>query len=228
MLTNLFRGQASARWKTLPSIARIHPNLGVKQLSLLEKEIIQEYRKKEKLSKEGWDDMEVLAFARHHGAPTRLLDWTRNALIALWFAIHDKQFEAEDGKVLKLDVLTNNKKIAPASGNLWLETVENFTSGQKVISFTSSPSTDRIHRQESVFTIAAFDQSVTLQPIEDIFGTTREYDKPGVSEFHIPSKLKSQLRRTLSNIGLNPFYIFGGPDGLGKHIENECLSFFRK
>ena len=46
--------------------------------------------------KSGWDR---LAIAQHYGTPTRLLDWTRDPYIGLWFALHGGGQENMPGRL---------------------------------------------------------------------------------------------------------------------------------
>lgn len=49
-------------------------------------------------------DLELLALLQHHGAATRLVDFTSNVFIALWFACLHRADEKHDGMLIGLDL----------------------------------------------------------------------------------------------------------------------------
>lgn len=80
----LFRGQIE-KGNLIPKIARPNPSLDTSQK---EKAMLQELKRRQYLYRELQviDDWSLLVIAQHFGMATRLLDWTSNPLIALWFA----------------------------------------------------------------------------------------------------------------------------------------------
>ena len=89
----LFRGQ-SEDLPLLPKLAR-YSNVNFDQT---EKRMIKDFKRSSYplLEFKPENDWDWLAVAQHHGLPTRLLDWTHNALMAMWFAVEN---DKKKGKV---------------------------------------------------------------------------------------------------------------------------------
>ena len=100
----LFRGQRQD-YTLLPKLARLNLK---GEISNVEELMLNEFRRAcvplaEYQPEDNWD---LLALAQHHGLPTRLLDWTSSALVAMWFAINKEPSDDTEGIVwiLKADV----------------------------------------------------------------------------------------------------------------------------
>jgi len=203
-----YRGHADADWKLLPSLCR--QKFPASFLAQYEKELIGEFRARFALV--GWSDMEVLSYARHHGAPTRLLDWSRNPLIGLWFAVSDKSLDAKQGTVFQLCLLGDSDLICAASG-LTLDHADS-CAGKAVHVFASSQRIERTDRQRSVFSITTFKEGKALIPLDAL---TQSF-KPTVRHFPVSPEFKPSIRRLLADLGLDAFSIYGDPDSFGKSL----------
>ena len=111
-----WRGQADITWQLTPSIVRkikleeYNRNKSGKELdkSIAYWESILLNKAKKNLYNyddcgRQLNDIELLAKLQHYGAATRLLDFSKNVLIALWFCIFDPQYKNTTGLLLGID-----------------------------------------------------------------------------------------------------------------------------
>ena len=91
----IFRGQGSSRWGLQSSLDRTLATFVINQseASRLEQGLLRRFKRQcyhyITDTPQEHDDLEWLALMQHHGAPTRLLDWTYSFFVALYFAVED-------------------------------------------------------------------------------------------------------------------------------------------
>ena len=106
----VFRGQENEKWllessaerrlkASLPSQEEITDPFLEYNENLIKKCRLKNYDKREQKQ---LYDLELLADLQHHGAATCLIDFTRNALVALWFAC--QKSDDADGKVFVVNI----------------------------------------------------------------------------------------------------------------------------
>lgn len=86
-----FRGHGRSSFALLPSLYRSIDDVG--DALAMEGRLLREFDNRSRTvpgaggTRDAW---ETLFLMQHHRVPTRLLDWSRNLLIAAYFAVHDE------------------------------------------------------------------------------------------------------------------------------------------
>lgn len=88
--TYWYRGHSRVNYQLLPSIFR--PSRDNEDRYYEESSIIEEMiRRFPRVRKDHNSTIEILTYAQHYGLPTRLLDWSENILVALFFCCNENQ-----------------------------------------------------------------------------------------------------------------------------------------
>ncbi len=201
-----FRGTSRSYYELLPSLGRSNDKTEYYD----EKRLIKEFKNQaiayiDKLPNNDW---EWLALAQHHGLPTRLLDWTTNPLVALYFAVKDN-IDLTYEKVTKPDYDGSSAVYFLIFKTPPIDITEEKSPLEypSAAMFWPPHTTPRIKAQSGVLTIQP-DPSVPF-----FFGSR-------LTKYIIPYELRTKFRSILNNYGIHESTMFPDLDGLAKHLKN--------
>jgi hypothetical protein len=193
--TVIYRGMKSVEHPLIPKIGRIVPPTSVGSGEKNEQEILRLFKERafQYLDFTPTSDWDWLALGQQYGLPTRLLDWTDNALVACFFAVDEGS--EDDGVIYAY----HNESYIPVDRH-----PEPFQY-RKVGKFIPRHITPRITTQGGLFTIHP-------DPYEPFTSIDME-------KIILPANLQTGFKRTLNRYGVNQFALFPGLDGLAAHIQ---------
>jgi hypothetical protein len=154
---------------------------------------------------------------RHHGIPTRLLDWTESFGTALFFALNGTGKTPCIWMLNPYDlnqVSTNNAGIPNPLRDLDFSYSEayldhKFNPYRFPIAIIAPRTSDRLFAQKGLFTL----QGSETTPIDLIPDLSK-----CVAKFEIPINAIEDANKFLQLAGINNYSIFPDLDGLAKHL----------
>lgn len=204
----LFRGQ-SVDHPLIPKISRLKPK---GDLLSIERLLLDEFKRSNPLlldTSARYDDWDFLTLGQHFGLPTRLLDWSNNALTALWFATGTDPLAKEMSKCSVVWILMGEEN----DFNVKPEEVHPFEISETKI-FKPRIIKQRINNQSGVFSIQATSEikgKVELNRTDSF--------KHKLLKIKIPSEKFVEIRSDLNTLGVNAFTIFPELEGLCAHLQ---------
>jgi hypothetical protein len=212
-------------------------------LEALERELMMRFRQRSIpfLTRALSDDWDLLFFKQHYGVPTRLLDWTENPFIGLYFAVMSSPFTGKvkagkatlsfssDAAVWVLDPAVWNGHALRHQGfdrGILTPADEALQSYKPLTKFTDmnvhpvalygAHNSPRIVAQRGVFTI--FGQSASGMEVAYM---TDAFPKSCLTKIVLEKGVLQEIRSSVLNNGITESVVFPDLEGLAKEIKRD-------
>jgi hypothetical protein len=206
----LFRGHRRNDWELRPAIARYGMNSNVEAIML------EDFKRRALPYVDAGAtllDTDWLAIAQHHGMPTRLLDWSGSALVALWFAVQKAADDNHPGAVWILryeDGDDDNDFANEEERRKPLQVRETRLIRPRHV-------TRRITAQDGWFTLHRRFTPGTANPLFVSLETNRKF----TDRLHfvtVPADVFGHIRVELRMAGIGDAVLFPDLDGVAQHV----------
>jgi type I restriction enzyme M protein len=192
----MYRGVHNEEFKLIPSIGRLNTYSDKRMTIADEITMLEEFKSRARSFIKGYNysKLELLTLGRHHGLATRLLDWTKNPLIATYFAVE----EPFNGNEEHSCVYVHKSKTR-------VNRCEDFDPFmiKEVKLYVPDHLDKRITGQDGVFTVHN-DPYVA-------------WESPDVEKVLIHGSVRGEIKKKLSRLGVNAGTVYPEMDGIAKH-----------
>lgn len=213
----IFRGVSDKNHKLVPSLGRDTEDNTGGNISTVEYDLINEFKRLSApvLSEENTPKTEFdwLFLSQHYGLPTRLLDWSTNPLVALYFAV--EKDDGIDGGVYAV------KHAVTDQYNIFDYKTANYTKEEnKELSsiFAIQP-----HQGEVIFVRPKYSDQRYLNQ-RSVFSCPANPFKPleldSIQFLELKGEWKAELRRRLRTMGISTSHIYPGLSGIASEIKS--------
>ena len=236
-----YRGCGRYSWGLSPSLFR-HSKTDIVELLELENQLMNRFKQRgypfiQRVFADKW---ELLFFMQHYGVPTRLLDWSENPYVALYFAltsapatvVNNNLVYSEDVSVWIFNPTMWNRHIFPQMGDdidilspINERQLEGYVPrenprndlqliGDSPIAIYGTHNSQRIVAQRGVFTVFGKDRA----NMEDTY-INRSFPQDAIIKLRFSKDAVGDLQRSLWAIGITDSVVFPDLDGLAKEIK---------
>lgn len=233
-----FRGAGKSKYRLVPSLYRHKTKKTPADLAELEHQIMTRFRQRSVPfhSRPLEDDWEALFFMQHYGVPTRLLDWTENPFVGLYFAVMSAQYKtgargtitfSDDAAVWILDpVIWNKHSLSHQTYDLGIlapgdEELKSYKPNPTFSKMNNHPvavfgthNSARIVAQRGTFVL--FGQNTA--PMEAAFDKAG-FPQGSLTKVILGKGILANMRKSVLNNGMTESVVFPDLDGLAREIK---------